>query len=184
MTIIVILTCFLTCTLELTFLIFLSFSRLSDSWIKIKIYWSCFNKGWGEFFYEPDWLDGASAERALTFFYQARKYFTFTNIFLFSFYATFQLALSALSTSIVSGAMAERKEKFIMWYVSCASFFKGVTSSHLSSLPPSMYSPTLFLLIGYGQLSVKENKKPSSHPSFLHFLSSQVSKWLAQQTRC
>lgn len=68
--------------------------------------------------------------------------------------------------------------------VLCKVFFKGVTSSHLSSLPPSMYSPTLFLLIGYGQLSVKENKKPSSHPSFLHFLSSQVSKWLAQQTRC
>ena len=44
--------------------------------------------GWGEFFYEPDWYDGAAAERALTFFYQ--------------------LALSALSTSIVSGAMAER----------------------------------------------------------------------------
>ena len=44
--------------------------------------------GWGEFFYEPDWYDGAEAERALTFFYQ--------------------LALSALCTSIVSGAMAER----------------------------------------------------------------------------
>ena len=26
--------------------------------------------GWGEFFYEPDWLDGRSAELALTFFYQ------------------------------------------------------------------------------------------------------------------
>lgn len=43
--------------------------RLLDN---IMNYWSCFNKGWGEFFYEPDWLDGASAERALTFFYQVR----------------------------------------------------------------------------------------------------------------
>ena len=47
-----------------------------------------FLEGWGEFFYEPDWIDGDSAEKALTFFYQ--------------------LSLSALSTSIVSGAMAER----------------------------------------------------------------------------
>ncbi|XP_023323583.1 putative ammonium transporter 3 [Eurytemora carolleeae] len=44
--------------------------------------------GWGEAFYEPDWLDSASSERALFFFYQE--------------------GLSALSTSIVSGAMAER----------------------------------------------------------------------------
>ena len=44
--------------------------------------------GWGEFFYEPDWLDGVQAEKALMFFYQ--------------------LSLSALSSSIVSGAMAER----------------------------------------------------------------------------
>ena len=44
--------------------------------------------GLGEFFYEPDWLDGVEAERALTFFYH--------------------MSLCALNTALVSGAMAER----------------------------------------------------------------------------
>ena len=44
--------------------------------------------GFGEFLYEPDWLDMEDAERAVTFFYH--------------------LALCALNTSLVSGAMAER----------------------------------------------------------------------------
>ena len=44
--------------------------------------------GFGEFLYEPDWLDMEDAERAVTFFYH--------------------LSLCALNTSLVSGAMAER----------------------------------------------------------------------------
>ena len=44
--------------------------------------------GFGEFLYEPDWLNMEDAERAVTFFYH--------------------LALCALNTSLVSGAMAER----------------------------------------------------------------------------
>ena len=154
MTIIVVLPCFLTWPLELTFLIFLSFSRLSDSWIKIKIYWSCFNKGWGEFFYEPDWLDGASAERALTFFYQVRKYFTFTKKNLFSFYVFFSLLCLPFQPQLSQALWLKGRKNLLCDMCLVQSFFKGVTSSHLSSLPPSMYSPTLFLLIGYGQLSV------------------------------
>lgn len=44
--------------------------------------------GFGEFLYQPDWLDMEDAERAVTFFYH--------------------LSLCALNTSLVSGAMAER----------------------------------------------------------------------------
>jgi len=44
--------------------------------------------GFGEFLYEPDWLNMEDAERAVTFFYH--------------------LSLCALNTSLVSGAMAER----------------------------------------------------------------------------
>ena len=44
--------------------------------------------GFGEFLYEPDWLNMEDAERAVTFVYH--------------------LALCALNTSLVSGAMAER----------------------------------------------------------------------------